>query len=169
MNIARACIIAVCFVGFGCVSSHPSALAAPQARPQPDRPVYRVDFVVAANDPGKPAQTSSYTINLEESNNGEIHLGSNVQLSTQARQDVGLKIKANVHAMQGEDVILRGSLEMSGLDEPISAESKTTTIHRISAQGDALLHPGQSVLVASLEDPLSHKHYQVSASATRLR
>ncbi len=130
------------------------------ARPQ-ERHVYRVDFVVVANEPGKAAQSSAYTLNLEDFDNGEIHLGSNIQLSPQARQDVGLKIKASLQP-RGDDLLLRDAVELSGVEE-------SQTIHKITTTGDAYLHAGQQTLVASLEDPLSHKRYQVSASATRLR
>jgi hypothetical protein len=148
----------------GCVSAQPlrQTAQAPQQTPkQEDRHVYRVDFVVAATDPGKPVQTSTYTLNLEEYENGQLRLGSNVQLTPQSRQDVGLKISASLRP-RGDDLLLRDEIEMSGLDDP-------GTIHKITTEGDALLRTGQQTLVASLEDPLSHKRYQVSASATRLR
>jgi hypothetical protein len=146
----------------GCASAAPvQKPTASISRPQEERHVYRLDFLVVANEPGKPAQSSAYTMNLEDYDNGEIHLGSNVQLTPQARQDVGLKIKASV-ASRGDDVLLHDAVELSGIDEP-------QTIHKLTTSGDAYLHAGQQTLVASLEDPLSHKRYQVSAQATRLR
>ena len=146
----------------GCASAVPvQKPAGPFARAPEERHVYRLDFVVVANEPGKAAQSSAYTLNLEDYDNGEIHLGSNVQLTPQARQDVGLKIKASV-ASRGDDVLLHDAVELSGIDEP-------QTIHKLTTSGDAFLRVGQQALVASLEDPLSHKRYQVSASATRLR
>jgi hypothetical protein len=150
----------------GCASVVPvqkQAAVTPAPNKPEDRHVYRVDFVVVANEPGKPAQQSAFTLNLEDYDNGELHLGSNVQLTPQSRQDVGLKIKASVRSFaNGEDLLLRDAVELSGVDEP-------QTIHKITTSGDAVLHAGQQTLVASLEDPLSHKRYQVSAQATRLR
>ena len=150
----------------GCASAVPvqktvAAAVRPLTRDPEQRHVYRVDFVVVANEPGKPAQSSAYTLNLEDYDNGEIHLGSNVQINPQSRQDVGLKITTSIQP-RGDDLLLREAVELSGVEE-------TQTIHKIKTSGDALLRGGQQTLVASLEDPLSHKRYQVSASATRLR
>ena len=150
----------------GCASTAPVQKAvsntSPFTKPPEDRHVYRVDFVVVANEPGKPAQQSAFTLNLEDYDNGELHLGSNVQLTPQSRQDLGLKIKASLRPMTNDDLLMHDAVELSGVDDP-------QTIHKIMTSGDALLRTGQQTLVASLEDPLSHKRYQVSAQATRLR
>ena len=159
--IERTLFIASLMLG-GCASVVPVQKPAPPVSRAPEeRHVYRVDFVVVANEPGKQAQSSAYTLNLEDYDNGEIHLGSNIQINPQARQDFGLKIKASV-LPRGDDLLLRDAVELSGVEE-------SQTIHKITTTGDAYLHAGQQALVASLEDPLSHKRYQVSASATRLR
>src|SRR5678815_3181995 len=72
----------------GCTSALPiQKPAAPVSRAPEERHVYRVDFVVVANEPGKAAQSSAYTLNLEDYDNGEIHLGSNIQINAQSRQD----------------------------------------------------------------------------------
>jgi len=149
----------------GCASAAPiqKPTSTASAPIPPERHVFRLDFIVVANEPGKAAQSSNYTLNLEENDHGEIHLGSNVQISPQVRQDVGLKINASLYPMrQGDQVLLRDVVELSGVEDP-------QTIHKMTMVGDAVLHDGQQALVASLEDPLSHKRYQVSASATRLR
>jgi hypothetical protein len=146
----------------GCLSAHPPTPNAPRE----SRHVYRVDFSVAANDPGKPPTTSSYTLNLEEHDNGEVHMGTNVALSSQTRVDVGLKITATLF-QEGDDVVLRDNVEMSGLDDTSSAT--LTAIHKVTTRGDAVLKLGHPALVASLEDPTTHKHYEVTAAATLLR
>ena len=148
---------------FGCASAHPLQPVQVAARPPPDRHVYRLDFVVAANDSGKAPQSSAYTLNLEEHDTGELRVGSNIAFGTgpAPRQDVGLKIRANLSAV-GDDLVLRSDVEMSGSDD-------ASSIHKVSANGDAVLKGGKPSLVASLEDPLSHKHYEVTATATMLR
>ena len=168
-----AALAAVASICAGCVSRAPAPVAVPpQAKAPEDRHVYRVDFVVAASDPGKAPTTSAYTLNLEEWDNGELHLGANVPLSAATssmpapRQDVGLKITASLHAI-GEDVVMRDTVEMSNTDD--TTPQTPATIHKITTRGDAVIRAGQSALVASLEDPLTHKRYQVNATATRLR
>ncbi len=171
-KITRIAALAAASISIGCVSAQPPRPAAPQAHAPQERHVYRVDFVVAANEPGKAPTTSAYTLNLEEWDNGELHLGANVPLGANTsnapapRQDVGLKIKASLHAI-GDDIVLRDIVEMSNTDD--TTPQTPATIHKISTQGDAVMRAGQSALVASLEDPITHKRYQVSATATRLR
>jgi hypothetical protein len=164
-------VLAACAATFavGCVSSHPPNPAQTAvARPPPaERHIYRLDFVVASTDSGKAAQSSAYTLNLQEFTPASVHIGSNVALVTSGggaspRQDVGLKIGAFI-TPTGDDLLLHGTLEMSGVDD-------VSTIHKITANGDAvLLKGGQPALLASLEDPISHKRYQVTAAATKLR
>ncbi len=148
---------------FGCAGAQSLKPIEARLRPPEPRHVYRLDFTVAANDLGKAPQSSAYTLNLEEHDTGELHVGNNVSLGAQGtpRMDVGLKIRANVSSV-GEDLVLRSDVEMSGTDD-------ATSIHKISANGDALLKGGKPALVASLEDPSSHKHYEVTATATMLR
>jgi len=147
----------------GCYA-HPSM---PVAHDHPEaRHVYRVDIVVAANDPGKPASSSAYTLNVLEHSSGEVRMGTNVPLSpSQARIDVGLKIVARVDVVGGA-LVMQDSVEMSDVDTGTVAP---TSIHKITTSGEAVLDPGHPALVASLEDPTSHRHYEVTAAATVLR
>ena len=167
MNLHRIAALVAASAFIGCSSSHPLPPQSAKAPTPEEKHVYRIDFTVTANDPGKPAQSSAYTLNLEDYENGELHLGSNVQLSSQGRQDVGLKIKTSVRPMTGDDLLLRDWVEMSGIDDASSTAG--VTIHKISTEGDALVRSGVNVLVASLEDPLSHKRYEVNTKVTRLR
>lgn len=162
MMIKLAALAAASFA-VGCASSKPT-IAPPQAVRTPDtRHVYRLDIVLAETAPGKAPTSNSYTLNLEEYDNGEIVMGSNMVLEPHMRMDVGLKIKASLRP-SSDGIVLHDAIEMSGVDD--SAQS---AIHKLTTMGDAVLRQGQPVLVASLDDPLSHKHYQVTAAATLIR
>jgi hypothetical protein len=123
--------------------------------------------------------TTSFTLNLEDGDHGEVVVGKNVALSAATRgvapgsasasgsaplasprQDVGLKVKASF-APRGDDVLLRVDTEMSSFDAPSS------TIRKTVADDDALLSPGKSALVTSIDE--DHKHLQLTVTATRLR
>jgi hypothetical protein len=134
---------------------------APEKAPHVPHHVYRLDFVIAANDPGKAAASSAYTLSLEDMHNGELRMGTNIALSSQARQDVGLMLKCYVEPL-GEELLLHSTAEMSSAEEP-------STIRKITANGDALLSLGQQALVASVEDSISHKRFEVKVTATKLR
>ncbi len=149
----------------GCAATPPVAPSAGGHATAMKRPeaghVYRLDFVVSSNDASKPVSRSTYTMNLEEDRAGELHLGANVALSSQARMDVGLKIHCS-YAMVGDDLLLHNATEMTSFDDP-------PTVRKIATDGDALLAPGKLALVNSLEDPVNHRRYEVEVTATKLR
>jgi hypothetical protein len=131
-------------------------------RPDPHR-VHRLEFVVAESDGGKVTETNSYTFILEENHSGELRVGANVALQPSAsRIDVGRDLRV-VYTMIGDDLLLQTAVEISSAED-------ATVIRRITVKADALVSPGKSpALVTSLEDPVSHRRYQVTVTATRLR
>lgn len=123
--------------------------------------VYRLDFVVTSGDPGKASAPSKYTVNVEEDRHAEIHVGANVPLGAgNVRQDVGLRLHCQLSAV-GDDLLLHNDTELSTADD-------LPAIHKITARGDAIVSPGKPALVASLEEPLSHRRYEVTVTATKL-
>ena len=133
--------------------------------------MYRFDFGLTASDgTGGAPTTSSFTLNLQEGDKGEVHVGKNVLLSAPSppsgtaspggpRQDVGLKVAAGFRAV-GDEPLLDVSLELSTFDPP-------STIRKVVAKSDALAFAGKPVLVTSLEE--DHKRYQLTVTATRVR
>jgi hypothetical protein len=141
------------------------------AAPSPARHVYRLDYTVSVTEPGRAATTSNYVLNIEEGSGGEAHAGANVPLAMGAsgstvRQDVGFVIRCQL-TRAGNDLILHDTFELSGLAEPV--EQGPRSIHKISAGDDAVVTPGKSTLVASIDEPTSHARYEVSVTATKLR
>jgi hypothetical protein len=79
----------VCVAAFivGCAATpQPKTQQADARSSLENRHVWRVDFTVAANDPGKPVTSSAYTLNVEEHQSGEVRMGTNVALPSQARR-----------------------------------------------------------------------------------
>lgn len=158
----------------GCAPQQACPAVTTAAAPRPvahDRPVYRFDFGLSATDgAGGTPSTTSFTLNLQEGDKGEVHVGKNVALATAApasggpppaapRQDVGLKVAAQFRTM-GDEPLLDVSLEMSTFEPP-------STIRKVVAKSDTLTFAGKPVLVTSLEE--DHKRYQLSVTATRVR
>jgi hypothetical protein len=135
--------------------------------------VYRLDYVVAVSEPGKPAQTSTHTMNVEDGMGGDLHAGANIPLVSSSspsamaapRQDVGLLLRCHLTRL-GDDLLLHGVAEMSS---PASAESGPVSIRKITASGDALVSPGKPAVVASVQEPVSGTRYEVTVTATKLR
>jgi hypothetical protein len=140
-----------------------SGSAFAEERTDPHR-VYRLDFVVTEDDAGKSATSASYTLNLRERSTGEIKMGANVALagsSTGQRADIGLLLRASYTSV-GDDLLVDDEVELT-------AAKDAQSFRKVSAKGNALIAQGKPALVASVEDPITHKHYQVTATATKLR
>jgi hypothetical protein len=168
-------VLALAAAGCAPQQTCPAVTTAASPHPPPhDRAVYRFDFGLTTNDgTGAPPTTSSFTLNLQEHDKGEVHVGKNVALSSAPpaaasgttggaggpRQDVGLKVAAEFHIV-GDEPLLATSLEMSAFDPP-------STIRKVVARGDALAVSGKPVLVTSLEE--DHKRYQLTVTATKVR
>jgi hypothetical protein len=151
----------------------------PTRNPSRDQPrVFRLDFTLTGKDGASAAQSTTFSLVMEEMSSGEVMLGKNVPLTPAppspgappapgpslgvARQDVGLKIKAE-YRMVGEkadELLLTVMMEMSSL-EPLGAVRKTVT------RGNALATPGKGALVLVLDD--DKKHYELTVTPQKLR
>jgi hypothetical protein len=190
--IAIAGLLGVCAASTGCFPPEPpprastanmenaayapSAPATTQGSPPPAHPsdvagphVYRFDFVLTSNDGSTAAPTTSFTLNLQEGQRGEVVIGKNVPLSAppavpgvtapSPRQDVGLKVSADFRTL-GDDVLLEVTTEMSAFEPP-------SAIRKVVAKGNALASANRPSLVTSLDD--DRKHYQLMVTPTKLR
>jgi hypothetical protein len=137
------------------VAAPPSVASAPLAHH-----VYRLDFVVTTAEASKASTPSKYTINIEENQHAELRVGANIPLGN-VRTDVGLKLRCQVSSM-GDDLLVHNDTELSAVED-------LPAIHKVSASGDAVVSPGKPTLVASLEEPVSHRRYEVTVTATKLR
>lgn len=155
--------------------------ARPPTRTAPEsRGMYRLDFTLTMSDPGSAPTSSEYTLSLEEHSPGEIRQGRNVALvapgrapaaaasggspgpsTATMRQDVGFLLRCNF-MMVGDALTLHTDAEMSSMDE-------VAGINKVMLKGDALVNPGKATLVSSSEDPVTHRRYQLSVTATKLR
>jgi hypothetical protein len=151
-------------LSFGCLRAPAAREASPPPRPSEKSAYYRMDYVIEARDPSAAGTSSAYTMVLEENRGGEVMVGSNVALSPSgtSRTDLGLKIHGQFSRVGDNDVVVQTHVEMSSSEE-------ASRIHKLTATTDAWVTPGKPTLVASIDDPTSHKRYQVSVTATRMR
>jgi hypothetical protein len=180
-----ALVLSLCAVGVGCMppqqgpppapcpalSSAAAPVVAPVS-PRGDRHVYRFDFVLTTSDGSGPPSTTAFTLNLQEHDKGEMHVGRNVALSppsasatgggppvSSARQDVGIKVAAQFQTA-GDDALLDVTVEMSSFEPP-------SAIRKMVAKGNAVAALGKPAVVTTLED--GGKRYQLSVTPTKLR
>jgi hypothetical protein len=135
-----------------------------------DHHVYRLDFVLTAKEGPAVSPATSFTLTLAEGSHGEVVIGRNVALSSavagpagggaapSARQDVGLKVKAQYRAV-GDDLLFEITTELSALEPP-------STVRKVVASGNALATPGKAALVLALDD--DKRHYELTVTPTKL-
>jgi hypothetical protein len=157
-----------------CGSLASYAVGARTASARPGAPhVYRLDYAVNVTEPGKPARTSRYVMQIEDDSSTDRHAGENVPLAAGSsasgaspRQDVGVAIRSRM-TRAGDDLLLHVRTELSAPEE--RADQGPRAIRKITASGNALVSPGKAVVVASAEEPTSHAVFEVTVAATKLR
>lgn len=149
--------------------------------------VWRLDFVLTPKDAKDATLTpTTFTVNLPEHSSGEMMVGKNVPLQTNApfpptsggnappfhaggvaRQDVGLKVKAHIQPFPGgaDDFLLDVDLELSAVEGGSGAP--VATIRKITSHGSAVAVAGKSTLIVSLDE--DKRHYELTVTPTKLR
>lgn len=154
-SIVTAASLSLATSALGCAAGPPPAA---RAAARPDR-VYRLDFVLATTEPGKPPTSSAYAMSVEDQGHAELRVGSNVALSPGTRQDVGLVLRASARSV-GDAVLVETTTELSQAEEP-------GAVRKVALRGDVLAAPGASAPVASLEDPTTHRRTTLTVTALR--
>ena len=138
-------LLATLLLATPALAATPTAPAAPSSHD-----VYRLDFELTTTQPGKPATTIAFSLNLEEHRKGEVTVGENVALAGSGgtagaplRQNVGTHVVASFELV-GADLLLQVDTELSEL---IAA----TRMSRIAASDVALASPGHKTMIASID------------------
>jgi hypothetical protein len=164
-SIAASLAFALALPALGCAGVCPAPEAAPRAaRHGEPRTFYRLDYLIAATEAGKAPAHSSYTLNVEDNGMSEVRLGANVPLGggsmATPRQDVGVHVRGEIH-LAGEQVSLRSDVELSAMDEP-------PAVRKMVAHTTVMVTPGKPAIIARMDDPTSHRRYEVTVTATRV-
>ena len=159
MKITLPSLLASCFVASTALAAPSTPAAAPAPAPHA---VYRMDFELTTSEPGKPAATTTFSINLDERHSGSAMIGDNVPLGgaagTSMRQNVGVHVVASFEPY-GSDLLLDADTELSAL-------GTGGTVHKIEAKDVAVATPGRKTLVASIDH--NGLRTQLSVTPTKL-
>ena len=126
-----------------------------------DKPVYRLDFELTTTEPGKPATTTTFSLNLAEERHGEATLGDNIALpsgATTTRQNIGMRVDATF--------VTRGPVLLLDVETELTERAGATTLHRMATKGAALATPGKKAFVAAIDRDKAHT--ELSVTPTRL-
>jgi hypothetical protein len=154
--ISGAVALAASVLGCAATTGQPRA-------PEEPRPLYRLDFAVTTTDQAKPPVANTYTLHLLNATSGELKVGSNIALApSNNRVDVGLRIHCTV-GTSGDGLLLHNLVEISSLIDPVA------TMRKMFSSGVTFVTLGNPTTMASVEDPDTHRRYQVMVTATKVR
>jgi hypothetical protein len=142
----------------------------------PDVP-YKVDVSIFELDGGKHVNQRDYSLMITDSSKGSITIGTRVPVTTGEKQfqyiDVGLELDCLLQEMTDNKLSARINLHLSSFALPEQNTDPRTAgaqpvLRRIDQQLRAVLIPGKSQIVSSIDDVNSSKRMQVEIKATKL-
>jgi len=162
-------------------------LAYSQERPSGGTSVYRLEFNIhdGADSAAKAGRRYSQTI--EMNGKGVFRVGSKVPYATGAMQagasagasavatqynyaDIGVNIDSRLREA-GEKILVLADLDLSTIaqrDKTSAGTPLTPTISSLRVTVSAALTPGKPALVASIDDPVTMRKFDVEATITKV-
>ena len=168
-----------------------SALSAPaQEKASPPGTVYKVDFNIRDGSDAAAKAGRHYTILVEAGSKGTFSAGDKVPYATGSFQpgvggvgvnplvntqytylDTGVNIDCRVREVQGR-ILLNADINISTVVQhdktaPNILPNPTVASLRISGIS-AVVDPGKPAMVASIDDPVTKRKFEVTATVTKV-
>jgi general secretion pathway protein D len=150
--------------------------------------VYKVEFRIRDGSDAAARNGRRYTMLLDDGFKGTLKIGERVPVATTSFQpgigggvnplvntqytyiDVGVNIDATLRKQQ-DKILLQSDLDISTLVErkpqPGSAVLPQPTVAQMKTAVHALIVPGKATLVASIDDPVTQRKFDVEALVTK--
>ncbi|MBS1854226.1 MAG: hypothetical protein JST11_02590 [Acidobacteria bacterium] len=151
-------------------------LAAPLCA-QPQRDVFKVDFTIRDSGDAGGKAGRKYSMLVYGGNKGIFKIGNRVPVTTggggvgQSTQftyvDVGVNIECTVQETANGKIGLRGDIDLStsvAQEKPAPAP----TISQIRLSFETAIPPGKATSVASFDDPVTSRKFDVEAVAAKV-
>jgi hypothetical protein len=152
------------------------ALAAPLCA-QPQRDVFKVDFTVRDSGDAGGKTGRKYSMLVYGGTKGTFKIGNRVPVTTgpggvgQNTQftyvDVGVNIECTVQEAASGKIALHGDLDLSTAITP-DKPAPAPTISQIRMSFDTAIPPGKATSVASFDDPVTSRKFDVEAVAAKV-
>lgn len=154
-----------------------AAVLAPLAAAQTSRgpAVYKVDFTIRDSGDAGAKMGRKYSIVVNERQKGTFKVGNRIPMATGGSAgntqftyvDVGVNIDTFIAEQDGK-VELRADLDLSTAVMPEKNPTPNPTISQIRLAIETTLTPGKPTVVASFDDPVTSRKFEVEANVTRL-
>ena len=146
----------------------------PAATEQKPRVAYRIELNVREIEDGKRLNSRNYMMLVEDGVPGRIRVQNRVPYSSGGTQwqyhDVGMNIDCTPHE-RGDGVALVIHVEFSSI--PPRDQTASTSPNAVFRSQRAEIEPivtfGKPVLVASMDDVVSNRHYEIEVTATKVK
>jgi hypothetical protein len=182
MQLVTRTLLALMLASATLAVGQPTPTPAPQPQVSTEKPkpearavsAYKLEYNIYETEGGKRVNTRSYTLVLTDNDRrGMIRTGSRVPLtmtyatggdsrgSTVQYQDVGLTIEAKL-----DRLVLTTNIEMSSIAPEQSGQGTNPIIRSSKADATATVMLRKPMLLASIDDSLSKRSYQVEVTVT---
>lgn len=153
-----------------------------QERPMADSGVYRVEFRIRDRGDSAANAGRQYAILINAGYKGVLKIGQKVPYATGSvtgnsgqaiptqinYADVGANIDCRL-SEAGQGVLVRASLEFSALEQPDKNPGALgIRVNQTRVEVNAVVIPGKPALVASVDDPVTHRNVDVQVTVTKL-
>ena len=153
-----------------------AAILAPLAAAQTARSaVYKVDFTIRDSGDAGAKTGRKYSIMVNDRQKGTFKVGNRIPMATGGGAgntqvtyvDVGVNLECFVAEQEGR-IALRSDLDLSTAVMPEKSPMPNPTISQIRLNIETTLTPGKPSVVASFDDPVTSRKFEVEATVTRM-
>jgi hypothetical protein len=154
-----------------------AAVLAPLAGAQTARgpAVYKVDFIIRDSGDAGAKTGRRFSIVLNERQKGTFKVGNRIPMATGSSAgntnftyvDVGVNLDCFIAEQDGR-VDLRSDLDLSTAVMPEKNPTPNPTISQIRLNIETTLTPGKPSVVASFDDPVTSRKFEMEANVTRM-
>lgn len=159
-------------------------LAAQEKRESPARSFYTVELNIRDGAPGAAENGRRYSMMLDNEGRGSFRVGTRVpyvtgtfqapqgQTATTQNQysyfDAGVNIDCRVREV-GQYLALNGQVDISSVIPPDkTGAGPNPTINSLRLDMSALLKPGKTSTVATVNDPVTMRRFELDATVTKV-
>jgi hypothetical protein len=147
-------------------------LAAAQAGHSPA--VYKVDFTIRDTGDAAAKTGRKYSMVVNERQRGTFRIGNRVPMATSNAPgstqytyiDVGVNIDCTIAEQDGK-VAMHADLDMSSAVNAEKNPNANPTISQIKLNIDTMIPPAKPTVVASFDDPVTSRKFEVEATVTK--
>jgi hypothetical protein len=134
---------------------------------------YRIEFNVREIENGKRLNSRNYIMVVEDGQYSRIRVGNSVPYQNAEKvqyRDVGMNIDCRPHGRE-DSVVLDINMESSSVvaQEQLPAATTSPVLRQQRSNITSVVTPGKPTLVASMDDVVTNRRYEIEVTATKVK